>query len=263
MNLASGQYFGNSLNAVENDLLKLCITKHGKETSIEKHHHENTYLSVLFSGSYIEDGDGITQCISAGDALFRPKGYEHKNSFIKTHGICFNIEFKPKWFNLQHHKQDDVRLRKFKASKYPALYKLLLDVKYGEDTNTVFEYVYDWYSDFTASKQITGSKQWVNEVIAALNDEIGEFHSLESLAHNVNVHPVYLSRAFKIQQGCTVGEFQLRLKIDRALDLLLNSSKCISAISFETGFYDDSHFIRSFKSVYGVPPHRFRNILRG
>lgn len=264
INLAQGQYFGSSSNAVENDFLKLCITSHGKETSIEQHHHENTYLSVLFSGSYLEEGNGNTQSISAGEALLRPKGYQHKNSFQETNGICFNVEFKPDWFKLEHHKRtENLGLQKFRASRYPSLFKLLLNLKYGKTTDSDFEYVYDWYSDFNALKPLSGNKKWVKDIITILNDEIHQFHSLEDLGYYVSVHPVYLARAFKASQGYTIGEFQLQLKIDKALELLLNSSKCISSISFETGFYDDSHFIRNFKSVYGVPPSKFRKLVRG
>ncbi|MGX1930388.1 helix-turn-helix domain-containing protein [Flagellimonas sp. 2504JD4-2] len=265
VNLPSGQYFGSSFNMVENDLLKLCITKHGKETTIEKHHHENTYLSILFSGSYIEEGNGITQHITAGEALLRPRGYEHQNYFQETEGSCFNVEFKSGWYELEHAQmqRQNQNLQKFKASNYPSLYQLILGLKNGEETDLVFEQVYDWYLDFIAPKAVKQDKQWIKEVVALLNDELDQFHSLENLASRVKVHPVYLSRAFKKFRGCTLSEFQIRLKIDRALYLLLNSSKCISTISFETGFYDDPHFIRSFKSVYGVSPHRFRNTLKG
>ncbi|MEX0312569.1 MAG: helix-turn-helix domain-containing protein [Allomuricauda sp.] len=265
LNLPSGEYFGNSLKTAENNLLKLCITTHNEQTNIEKHYHENPYLSVLYSGSYIEEGDGKTQHISAGEALFRPKGYEHQNYFHETEGICFNIEFKPDWYEVEsgYIENQKLSLQKFKASRYPVIYKSLLNLKRGEKTDLVFEQIYHWYSDFVTSKDVKQNIKWVKDVITILNDEIDQFHSLGDLAGAVNVHPVYLSRAFKKYQGCTLSEFQIRLKIERALGLLLSSSKCISAISFETGFYDDSHFIRSFKSIYGVPPYKFRSILRG
>lgn len=263
VNLAPGEYFGNSLNTAENDYLKLCVTRYGKDINVEKHNHENTYLSLLFSGTYLEESNGNKQRVMAGDALLRPNGYEHQNYFDESDGTCFNIEFKKDWFKSTDQGKgfENKGLKKFKASNYPSLYKLLLSLRYNNNIESSFEYVYHWYSAFFPEKDEKVNRDWVKQVVAIINDEVGRFHSLDNLANRVYVHPVYLARAFKEQQGFTIGEYQLKVKVEKALDLLLNSSKCISSISFETGFYDDSHFIRSFKSVYGIPPNKFRKSL--
>ncbi|MEO7049464.1 MAG: helix-turn-helix transcriptional regulator, partial [Ferruginibacter sp.] len=98
----------------------------------------------------------------------------------------------------------------------------------------------------------------VEQAMKILDDEIDCFHSLNSLSKRIFIHPVYLARAFKLKNGITIGEYQLKQKLSNAIFLLLNSALSISDISFKNGFYDDAHFIRNFKSRYAISPHQFR-----
>nr|WP_299381906.1 helix-turn-helix transcriptional regulator [Allomuricauda sp.] len=261
--LASGEYFGTTLNSMENDHVKLCITTYDKETHIESHHHENAYLSLLFAGSYWERNAHATQRIEAGEVLFRPHGYDHQNSFEAVEGKCFNIEFKPNWFEIKGNALPSHLLQsKIKANGHPSLYKLLYHLKTGSiHMDVALEYIYDWYGGISVQKPLVGNVRWVKDVTSILQDELSKFHSLQSLSERVFVHPVYLARAFKEKKGRTIGEYQLEIKMNRALQLLLRQNKSVGEVAFETGFYDDSHFIRSFKSYYGLPPSKFKKTL--
>lgn len=260
LNLATGEYFGNSTKTLENEYLKLCITNYVPETVIAPHNHENPYLSLLVNGSYLEEGEVITQTIAPGEVLYRPKGYGHRNCFEQNDGTCFNIEFKPDWFNhltkLPTNGKD--KPIKFNAARYPFFYKLFLQLKHNTSHEVIFDEVYDFYAAFAVSAPQKTMQAWMKDVYAIIQDEIDRFHSLNELSNRVYVHPVYLSRAFKMYSGHTLKEFQMKTKIERAIHLLLNTSKNVSSISFELGFYDDSHFIRSFKSIYGIPPAKFK-----
>ncbi|SHG34100.1 helix-turn-helix domain-containing protein [Flagellimonas flava] len=265
INLSSGEYFGNSLDVLENDDIKLCITEYSEEDDIGVHDHQNAYLSLLFSGSYLEQSSNTVQRVEAGEALFRPQGYKHKNTFETVHGKCFNIEFKPSWFNLKGSTQIPLTsLKKFKVVGHPSLYKLLVLLKKGvHDMDLATEYVYDWYGGLAHEYFPKADLRWIKAITIIVNDEKEVFHSLQSLSERVYVHPVYLARAFKKRMGCTIGEYQLQVKMDHAMKQLLKDSKTIGEISFETGFYDDPHFIRSFKSYYGLPPSQFKKTITG
>jgi len=103
-----------------------------------------------------------------------------------------------------------------------------------------------------------GSLPWINKITQILENELDCFHSIQSLSERVYVHPMYLIRAFKERIGITIGEYQLKMKIENSVSLLMNTSLSISDISYRNGFYDDAHFIRTFKSVYSTSPHQFR-----
>ncbi|WP_422859777.1 helix-turn-helix domain-containing protein [Flagellimonas sp. S174] len=263
LNLATGEYFGNSTKTLENQYLKLCITNYAPESIIAAHNHANPYVSLLVNGRYLEEGEAITQTIAPGEVLYRPKGYGHRNCFEKNNGTCFNIEFKPDWFNHLAKPFALVKDRpvKFSAAKYPFFYKLFLQLKKHPSNDIIFDEVYSFYSQLITPFTTTNVRPWVKSVCEIVQEETHKFHSLNELSDKVYVHPVYLSRAFKLYSGCTLQEFQMKVKLERAIHLLLNTTKNISSISFELGFYDDSHFIRSFKSVYDMSPARFKRDL--
>lgn len=120
------------------------------------------------------------------------------------------------------------------------------------------EFISEWLFQINNITDVGRFKSLVKKVIEIVEDEIECFHSLESLSKKVFVHPVYLARAFKQATGITIGAYQLNLKLTNAFSLLLNTALPISDITHRYGFYDDAHFIRSFKSIYTISPHQFR-----
>ena len=59
--------------------------------------------------------------------------------------------------------------------------------------------------------------------------------------------------------GYLIDEIFKKIKIDRAKVLLLTTNKSLLDISISLGFYDQSHFSRTFKSFEGITPSQFRN----
>src|ERR1700752_1091083 len=104
--LKQGTYFGQDLKSYENDFFKLSITSYEANHITSKHYHQNSYLSILTKGSYLEENKDEAIFITAGNILFRPEWYIHKNDFDNDGGTCFNIEFKPDW-----QKQADSKLK--------------------------------------------------------------------------------------------------------------------------------------------------------
>ena len=63
---------------------------------------------------------------------------------------------------------------------------------------------------------------------------------------------------FRRESGMSLSSWITRQRIDYARYLLKNTSRSMADIASECGFFDQSHFTRTFKSVEGVPPLRFR-----
>jgi hypothetical protein len=63
---------------------------------------------------------------------------------------------------------------------------------------------------------------------------------------------------FKRMTGKTPSEYLREAKLERARDLLLNSSRSVLDIAYEVGYDSMSHFIKCFKARYSVTPLKFR-----
>ena len=84
--------------------------------------------------------------------------------------------------------------------------------------------------------------------------------SIEDIAINFKLSKEHIIRIFKKQMGITPHAYILNHKVNQAKNMLINNKKnSILNISLEAGFYDQSHFIKSFKKVYAITPSQIIN----
>ena len=67
----------------------------------------------------------------------------------------------------------------------------------------------------------------------------------------------YLSRLFQRFAHTTPHRFLMRLKMNRATELLLDGDLLVKEVAARLEFADAFHFSRAFKRLYGLPPQRF------
>ncbi len=95
-------------------------------------------------------------------------------------------------------------------------------------------------------------------MIEKLNDDLASDVSLASLADLAGVTPEHLARTFRRAQGCTLGEYVRRLRVEHARRKLVEDDVPMVRLAVELGFYDQSHFIRIFKAHVGCTPGQYR-----
>jgi AraC-like DNA-binding protein len=59
----------------------------------------------------------------------------------------------------------------------------------------------------------------------------------------------------------TPGKWIMKRRVERAANMLVNSSQSITEVAFETGFEDLSHFSRVFKQITGKNPTEYKKSL--
>ncbi|MBX3134511.1 MAG: helix-turn-helix transcriptional regulator [Gemmatimonadaceae bacterium] len=82
--------------------------------------------------------------------------------------------------------------------------------------------------------------------------------TLSQVAHEVQVSPSALARAYRAQFGVSVGERVRRLRLEWAAEELRRSGEALSVIALKAGFYDQSHFTNAFHRTFGESPARYR-----
>ncbi len=91
-------------------------------------------------------------------------------------------------------------------------------------------------------------------------DHTIEKFSVEELAKKSLVSTGYLMRSFKQSYGLTPFTFLKIIRCHLALEHILANKKHGASIAAHCGFYDQSHMIKSFKSVFSVVPRDLKSI---
>ena len=107
-----------------------------------------------------------------------------------------------------------------------------------------------------------GRPRWLEEAREMLYEHITSPPSLTLLAMEVGVHPVTLAREFRRYYGATIGEAVRRRRIEIACREIVKSNAPMNKIAAHVGFYDQSHFTRTFKLLTGLTPVEYRSLHR-
>ena len=83
--------------------------------------------------------------------------------------------------------------------------------------------------------------------------------SQEDLASYVGISRRQLQRVFQRYLVCTPSNYYLKIRLQRARQLLRQTSHSIVEISVSTGFVSSSHFSKAYREMYGHSPSAERN----
>lgn len=85
--------------------------------------------------------------------------------------------------------------------------------------------------------------------------------SLQALAKESGYSRVHFVRMFRAATGYTPHNYLLKLRLDRARELLASSALSLTDIALECGFSSHSHLSRVFRQVLGATPSEHRRSL--
>lgn len=82
--------------------------------------------------------------------------------------------------------------------------------------------------------------------------------SIGSLSRDVKLSPAHFRGLFKKETGKSPVKYLRELRFEKAESLLRNTFLSVKEIAFVCGMNDVSHFVRDFKTRYGLTPSEFR-----
>jgi AraC-like DNA-binding protein len=82
--------------------------------------------------------------------------------------------------------------------------------------------------------------------------------TVDELARECRVTPMYIARLFRRFGRTGAYRFLLRMKMNRAAELLLDEGLLVKEVAERLGFPDAFTFSRAFKRIHGAPPARLR-----
>lgn len=99
----------------------------------------------------------------------------------------------------------------------------------------------------------------VLRAVALMRTRLAESVSLDEMAKAAGLSSFHFARQFKAATGHPPHDYHIRLRVDRAQELLRTRGRewTLAAIATECGFVDQSHLSRHFKRVVGVTPGEY------
>ena len=101
-----------------------------------------------------------------------------------------------------------------------------------------------------------------NRVCEYIDSHLQENIALEVLAEIAQLSVHHFARAFRQSLGIPPHNYIVQRRVEHAQQLLRNTDLPVSEIAIVTGFTDQSHLARHFRTIIGVSPglarHRFR-----
>jgi AraC family transcriptional regulator len=108
----------------------------------------------------------------------------------------------------------------------------------------------------TPAKPISGWK--MRRLVEFIEENLDSDLSLNAMAGQVEISPLYLARAFKAAVGQSPHQYVLARRIERARELLRNTSMPVVDVAMAVGFSSQSHLSHWFLRQVGVSPAAYR-----
>ena len=207
-----------------------------KLTQIDNSVHERIVLSIYpdFVKRLSTPYTDLDYCFSNRDSRF-----QHKVSLDKTAQSRF-LYYISKITSARGYAHDIVEQAAF--MELMVMINALSDANAGENCVSTYKY----------------SRQ-VDDILAYINQNIGQSITVEQLAENFFLSESYICRIFRQATGTTINKYINARRISIA-KVHLSEGDSVSVAFEKSGFGDYSSFFKAFTKAVGVSPKKYANL---
>jgi AraC-like DNA-binding protein len=108
-----------------------------------------------------------------------------------------------------------------------------------------------------------GSTPHIARAIERFHKDFDQPLRIESIASELGMSVSGFHQHFKAVTAMSPLQFQKRLRLQEARRLMLGEGLDATSTAYRVGYHDASHFNREYKSLFGLPPRRDMERLRG
>lgn len=244
----------------------------GSEVTVEypRHWHDEFYLSATLGGTSYLDCSGTSVSVSPGQLAVVPPGEVHANRKIECTSRTIFLEFKALQGAVERFVERNLPRLDFRPGliqdkrtlrDFLQMHRALEGPGFElEQENSLFLFLCQLLARHSAaplSLQRKGDEdQVVQRAKLFLEEHFAERVSIHDLARVARLSPFHLNRSFCQKVGMPPHAYQLRLRIAHA-KRFLRLGHAVSDTACFVGFFDQSHFVHSFKRSEGVTPSQY------
>lgn len=247
------------------DDVTICDTTYCPHIEYGFHNDFDPRINFIMYGDVKETVDSSEQFASAGSLVTKPIWAKHKNKFGPHITRVLSLKLTNKLVKC-YFPEGELPYRWYLEPQHSnKVYKCLLNIKHGLYDESVSDLIIQLAADLTEARtfQISKKPKWLNLVSDYIHDEYMEPSiRVKKIAADINVHPVYMARAFRKIYGCSVKDYIIHLRLQQIIQELSTTDQKITHLAHEVGFSDQSHLNRAFKLNYGISPGNFRRIIQ-
>lgn len=232
---------------------------------IPKHFHAAPYISFVTGGAYVEEGGAGEVSCRRGDIILHGPNETHSNTFAADSRVL-SLFLSPDGDgaskkNLSALKSAVVHLPGVQISFQKIARELSARDSFSDIIveGAAFEIFGEVLRALTGGRDPSG-RDIARKTLELLNDHDDAPLGLSEVARILGVEASHLAKSFKRETGQTVGEYQRRVRVEKARALLTGTTLPICEVALEAGFYDQSHLTRTFKKTTGATPLEFRKV---
>ncbi len=264
-----GGYPGETETVHEMAGAQFIESHYATETRMEMHSHTLPFMHVVLEGSVTNQSERSLETIYVAQVQFYPAHTPHATNW-RADGKGFAIQFRSEkaaeWFEWGMLPGQPLTLP-------PGLVSgLLLSARrecFANDLAGVTGaegYLAEALAELMRLPHCAGETErpsrrlrWAREILL---ENYETLPTLTEIARQVDLHPVYLARAFRHAFGETIGDCIRRRRIEAGCRLIVSSDLSLTEIAYAVGFADQSHFTRTFKRNLGIPPTDYARQVR-
>jgi len=234
---------------------------------LPRHAHENSYFCFVLQGVYTERSGKREVVCRPSTLTFHASGQTQEALVHGTDARVFVLEISSRW--IERLRADSIALEHTSEFYGGAVRRLCarLNREFHKTDNAASLAIEGLALEILAEASrrtgagIGAAPSWLRQAREIIVEHFAETLRLTEIAATVGVHPVYLATAFRKKYGMTVGEFVRKLRIEHACGVLMKGESSLADIALQTGFADQSHFSKVFKSYMGTTPSKYRRVV--
>lgn len=269
MKLSPGQLYGRNLKTRQVGDMRLTEVVYSPGYQTPQHSHDLPQLCLVRKGIFTEVYSRRTREVRSSCLIARPSGETHAQRFYDSEVNCLIVEVERGWLERVREHQvslDDSAAFEGGLSVWLAM-RLYKEFQLADEASSVAieGLALEVMAELSRQQvKIPGRKppNWLTQTRELLHAHFSEALTLDSIAKSVGTHPVHLARVFRRHHHCTIGEYIRKLRVEFACREISATDSPLAEIASRAGFYDQSHFSRTFKRIIGITPGEYRAAFR-